>query len=47
MSFGGTGVTINTGEKLTIAGVYAYDWRNQVTLPYLQTFIVLGGALPV
>jgi hypothetical protein len=38
------GVTINTGEKFTIAGVYAYDWRNQVTLPYLQTFIVLGGA---
>lgn len=38
------GVTINTGEKITIAGVFAYDWRNQVTLPYLQTFVVLGGA---
>lgn len=36
--------TINTGEKFTIANVYAYDWRNQVTLPYLQVFIVLGGA---
>lgn len=39
-----SGVTINVGEKFTIAGVFAYDWRNQVTLPYLQTFIVLGGA---
>ncbi len=38
------GVTINVGEKITIAGVYAYDWRNQVTLPYLQQFVVLGGA---
>lgn len=38
------GVTINVGEKITIAGVYAYDWRNQVTLPYLQVFTVLGGA---
>lgn len=39
-----SGVTINVGEKFTIAGVYAYDWRNMVTLPYLQTFVVLGGA---
>lgn len=39
-----SGVTINVGEKLTIANVYAYDWRNQVTLPYLQVFTVLGGA---
>ncbi|AZI37072.1 hypothetical protein NT2_01_04690 [Caenibius tardaugens NBRC 16725] len=39
-----SGVTIKTGEKITIAGVYAYDWRNQVALPYLQTFVVLGGA---
>lgn len=38
------GVTIKTGEHFTIAGVYAYDWRNQVALPYLQTFTVLGGA---
>jgi hypothetical protein len=39
-----SGVTINVGEKLTIAGVYAYDWRNQTTLPYLQVFTVVGGA---
>jgi hypothetical protein len=39
-----SGVTIKTGEKIQIAGVYAYDWRNQVTLPYLQTFVILGGA---
>lgn len=39
-----SGVTINVGEKLTIANVYAYDWRNQITLPYLQVFVVLGGA---
>jgi hypothetical protein len=38
------GKTIKVGEKLTIADVYAYDWRNQVTLPYLQQFVVLGGA---
>ena len=36
--------TIVVGETLTIADVYAYDWRNQVTLPYLQTFTVVGGA---
>jgi hypothetical protein len=36
--------TIKVGEKLTIAGVYAYDWRNQVALPYLQVFVVKGGA---
>ena len=39
-----SGVTINVGEKITIAGVYAYDWRNQVALPYLQVFTVVGGA---
>lgn len=36
--------TIKVGEKLTIANVYAYDWRNQTVLPYLQVFTVLGGA---
>lgn len=36
--------TIKVGEKLTIAGVYAYDWRNQTALPYLQVFTVVGGA---
>jgi hypothetical protein len=39
-----SGVTINVGEKLTIAGVYAYDWRNGTALPYLQVFTVVGGA---
>lgn len=38
------GVTMKVGEKFTIDNVFAYDWRNQVTLPYLQTFIILGGA---
>lgn len=38
------GKTITVGEKITIADVYAYDWRNQVTLPYLQQFVILGGA---
>jgi hypothetical protein len=38
------GVTIVVGEILTIEDVYAYDWRNQVALPYLQQFTVLGGA---
>lgn len=39
-----SGKTIKVGETLTIAGVYAYDWRNQVALPYLQPFTVVGGA---
>ncbi len=38
------GVTINVGEKFTIDNVFAFDWRNQVALPYLQQFIVLGGS---
>jgi hypothetical protein len=38
-----TGATVRVGEKLTIAGVNAYDWRNQVDLGYLQTFTVVGG----
>jgi hypothetical protein len=38
-----TGATVRVGEKLTIAGVFAYDWRNQIALPYLQTFTVVGG----
>jgi hypothetical protein len=36
--------TIVCGEHLTIAGVYAYDWRNSVALPYLQVFTIIGGA---
>jgi hypothetical protein len=39
-----SGKTIKVGEKLTIDGVYAYDWRSQTALPYLQVFTVLGGA---
>lgn len=39
-----SGKTIKVGETLTIADVYAYDWRNQVALPYLQPFTVVGGA---
>ena len=38
------GVTVVVGEHFTIANVFAYDWRNQVTLPYLQVFTVRGGA---
>lgn len=38
-----TGATIRVGEKLQIAGVFAYDWRNFQALPFLQTFTVLGG----
>jgi hypothetical protein len=36
--------TIRVGETLTIDGVYAYDWRNQSPLPYLQQFTIVGGA---
>lgn len=39
-----SGATVRVGEKLTIEGVFAYDWRNQVALPYLQVFTVVGGA---
>lgn len=39
-----TGATIAVGEKFTIAGVYAYDWRNFKPLPFLQTFTVVGGS---
>ncbi len=34
--------TIKAGEGLTIAGVYAYDWRNQVALPDLMQFTVVS-----
>lgn len=36
--------TIKAGEVLTIAAVYAYDWRNQVALPYLMQFTVVSDA---
>jgi hypothetical protein len=38
-----TGATFRVGEKFTIAGVFAYDWRDQKALPFLQTFTILGG----
>jgi hypothetical protein len=40
----GAGVTIKTGEVFTIANVFAWDWRNNQILPYLQQFTVRGGA---
>jgi hypothetical protein len=36
-----TTMTIKAGEVFTIQNVYAWDWRNQVKLPYLQQFTVL------
>lgn len=38
------GVTYVVGEILTIANVFAWDWRNNVRLPYLQQFTIRGGA---
>jgi hypothetical protein len=38
------GATVRVGEILTIANVFAWDWRNNVQLPYLQQFTVLGGS---
>jgi len=38
--------TIKKGEVFTIAGVYAYDWRAQQALDYLQQFTVLADATP-
>lgn len=37
------GVTYAVGERFTIAGVFAWDWRNQVALPWLQVFTIRGG----
>lgn len=36
--------TIKAGEVITIANVFAYDWRNQVALPYLSQHTVLTDA---
>lgn len=36
--------TIKAGEVITIASVFAYDWRNQVALPYLSQHTVLTDA---
>ena len=38
-----TGATFAVGEVFTIANVYAWDWRNNVPLPYLQQFTIRGG----
>lgn len=37
------GLTVTAGEVFTIAGVYAYDWRAQQKLDYLQQFTVIKG----
>lgn len=39
------GHTVKAGEVFTIAGVFAWDWRRQVTLDYLQQFTVLADAV--
>lgn len=36
--------TIKAGEVITVASVFAYDWRNQVALPYLAQFTVVTDA---
>jgi hypothetical protein len=36
--------TIKIGEVFTIQGVYAWDWRAQQALPYLQQFTVVGDS---
>lgn len=38
------GATVKAGEVFTIAGVYAYDWRAQQALPFLQQFRVVSDA---
>lgn len=41
---GGAGVTIKKGEVFTIQNRFAWDWRNQVKLDFLQQFTVLADA---
>lgn len=36
--------TVKAGEVITIGSVFAYDWRNQKTLPYLMQFTVVSDA---
>lgn len=36
--------TIELGAVFTIAGCYAWDWRNQTALPDLQQFTVVGDS---
>jgi hypothetical protein len=38
----GNAKTIKKGEVFTIANVFAWDWRKNVALPYLQQFTVLA-----
>jgi hypothetical protein len=40
----GAAATVKVGEVFTINGVFAYDWRNQQPLPYLQQFTVVGDS---
>ena len=39
--------TYKKGEVFTISGVYAWDWRRQQKLPYLQQFTLLADAAAV
>jgi hypothetical protein len=41
---GGNALTYKVGETFTIAGCYSWDWRNQVALPYLQQFTIVGDS---
>jgi hypothetical protein len=40
---GTNGQTIVPGEVFTIQNVFAWDWRQQVQLPFLQQFTVITG----
>jgi|GEM_PF-412499 len=40
----GAGATVAAGEVFTIQGCYAWDWRAQQSLPYLQQFTVMSAA---
>ena len=42
-----TGQTISAGEVFTIQNVFAWDWRQQVQLPFLQQFTVINAAVGV
>lgn len=42
---GGNAKTVKKGEVFTIQNVFAWDWRAQQALPYLQQFTVLADAV--
>jgi hypothetical protein len=42
---GGATKTVKKGEVFTIQNVFAWDWRAQQALPYLQQFTVLADAV--